>query len=442
MAKIYPSQPSNGTSSGAERKVFHALKDKLPDEYVILHSLPVYKRVGRNNSLRDGEVDFVILHSEKGMLGIEVKGGGIECDSESGDWYSIDYRGEKHKIKNPYEQVKSHIHTLAKEVRGQTRLGRYDFPFGHAVWFPDLDLSGDFLGISVELKNITLEAADLQTPNESIKRLFNNSIGHSLARTPGNEGVEAFRKFYAPSKKITVSLSKKLEAEKEEILDATISQYKVLSFLERFNQALISGAAGTGKTYLALEKAKRIVENNPDSKVLIVCYNKPLFAYLASLVSEIRNIEVFNFHGLCIEMCRRAGMDAPKPDTLVENSTFFNTELPDALLDALDQIDDRYDAIIADEGQDFHDAWWMPLQLLLNDYNEGIFYIFFNRFRASGGLGSRKRKFRFKNKLLSLDSTTISLCLNLFPWATFRRAKGVLNPRLSKIKPAFFVRIC
>jgi hypothetical protein len=47
-----------------------------------------------------------------------------------------------------------------------------------------------------------------------------------------------------------------------------------------------------------------------------------------------------------------------------------------------------------------------------------------DRFRASGGLGSRKRKFRFKNKLLSLDSTTISLCLNLFPWATFRRAKG------------------
>ena len=36
----------------------------------------------------------------------------------------------------------------------------------------------------------------------------------------------------------------------------------------------------------------------------------------------------------------------------------------------------------------------------------------------------RKRVFRFKNKLLSLDSTTISLCLSLFPWASFRRAKG------------------
>lgn len=55
---------------------------------------------------------------------------------------------------------------------------------------------------------------------------------------------------------------------------------------------------------------------------------------------------------------------------------------------------------------------------------EDLFWTMLNRFRANGGLGSRKRKFRFKNKLLSLDSTTISLCLSLFPWAQFRRAKG------------------
>jgi len=55
---------------------------------------------------------------------------------------------------------------------------------------------------------------------------------------------------------------------------------------------------------------------------------------------------------------------------------------------------------------------------------EELFWTMMHRFRTSGGLGNRKRKFRFKNKLLSLDSTTISLCLNLFPWAKFRRAKG------------------
>jgi Transposase DDE domain/Domain of unknown function (DUF4372) len=55
---------------------------------------------------------------------------------------------------------------------------------------------------------------------------------------------------------------------------------------------------------------------------------------------------------------------------------------------------------------------------------EDLFFTALARFREQQGLGARKHKFRFKNKLLSLDSTTISLCLTLFPWAKFRRAKG------------------
>ncbi|MBZ5729261.1 MAG: IS4 family transposase [Acidobacteriia bacterium] len=55
---------------------------------------------------------------------------------------------------------------------------------------------------------------------------------------------------------------------------------------------------------------------------------------------------------------------------------------------------------------------------------EDLFYTSLNRFREQQGMGARKAKFRFKNRLLSMDSTTISLCLDLFPWAKFRRAKG------------------
>jgi Domain of unknown function (DUF4372)/Transposase DDE domain len=55
---------------------------------------------------------------------------------------------------------------------------------------------------------------------------------------------------------------------------------------------------------------------------------------------------------------------------------------------------------------------------------EELFWVALARFRDQQALGARKHKFRFKNKLLSLDSTTISLCLTLFPWAQFRRAKG------------------
>jgi hypothetical protein len=55
---------------------------------------------------------------------------------------------------------------------------------------------------------------------------------------------------------------------------------------------------------------------------------------------------------------------------------------------------------------------------------QDLFYETLAHFQNKGGYGRRKSKFRFKNKLLSLDSTTISLCLSLFPWAKFRRAKG------------------
>jgi hypothetical protein len=53
-----------------------------------------------------------------------------------------------------------------------------------------------------------------------------------------------------------------------------------------------------------------------------------------------------------------------------------------------------------------------------------LFYETYEHFKGQGILGHRKKQFRFKNKLLSLDATVISLCLELFPWAKFRRAKG------------------
>ncbi|CAO0820787.1 hypothetical protein DFAR_1880011 [Desulfarculales bacterium] len=47
-----------------------------------------------------------------------------------------------------------------------------------------------------------------------------------------------------------------------------------------------------------------------------------------------------------------------------------------------------------------------------------------DHFRAQGSLGREKGTFTFKNKLLSLDSSTIILCLNLLPWAEYKRARS------------------
>lgn len=55
---------------------------------------------------------------------------------------------------------------------------------------------------------------------------------------------------------------------------------------------------------------------------------------------------------------------------------------------------------------------------------QDYFFALLEHYRSFCPLGCRKKKFRFKSKLYSFDSTTISLCLSLFPWASYRSAKG------------------
>ncbi|CAO0824296.1 hypothetical protein DFAR_570009 [Desulfarculales bacterium] len=59
-----------------------------------------------------------------------------------------------------------------------------------------------------------------------------------------------------------------------------------------------------------------------------------------------------------------------------------------------------------------------------------LFFKAMERFRVPGSLGREKGAFKFKNKLLSLDSSTIILCLSLFPWAEYKRAKGEVKAHI------------
>ena len=54
---------------------------------------------------------------------------------------------------------------------------------------------------------------------------------------------------------------------------------------------------------------------------------------------------------------------------------------------------------------------------------QGVFYQVLKRCQAV----APGHKFRFKNKLLSLDATIIDLCAEMFPWATFHRTKGAVK---------------
>lgn len=58
---------------------------------------------------------------------------------------------------------------------------------------------------------------------------------------------------------------------------------------------------------------------------------------------------------------------------------------------------------------------------------EKVFYALFDTV-SSKAVG--KKKFRFKNKLVSMDSTVIDLCLSMYDWAKFRRTKGAVKLHL------------
>lgn len=59
---------------------------------------------------------------------------------------------------------------------------------------------------------------------------------------------------------------------------------------------------------------------------------------------------------------------------------------------------------------------------------ETVFYRVLERFRSELG---NKTKFRFKNPLLSIDSSVVTLTLKMFPWATWSRQKGALKLHLT-----------
>ena len=61
---------------------------------------------------------------------------------------------------------------------------------------------------------------------------------------------------------------------------------------------------------------------------------------------------------------------------------------------------------------------------------EDVFYRVLETGRLQAQQSGVRHKFRFKNKLLSIDATTIELCASVFDWAQFRRTKGAVKLHL------------
>ena len=376
MARMYPDKPLGTTASNAERKVFYALKDLLSDDYTVLHSVPVYLKENQGSKMLNGELDFLILHPEKGMLIVEVKGGGISRDASTGRWSTVDSKGETHTIKDPFEQGKKYAYAISNLVEREKTTRKYDYPFFHAVWFPDVETTGSSLGISDNLHMITLGKQDLDQTATAVPRVFKNCLGGGN-EVPGTSGIEALRVFLSPSWVLSVKLANSIEEEKQNFVEATKSQYRVLSLLQRYQRALVCGPAGSGKTFLAIEKARKIYSVSPESRVLVTCFNSNLAELIKSNLTDDTRIEVFSFHKLCTSFCKEAGISIPN-ENASNNAQFFAMELPNLLLEALCKVGSRYDAIIVDEGQDFDPSWWPILEQCLKDPSRGLFYIFYD----------------------------------------------------------------
>lgn len=56
--------------------------------------------------------------------------------------------------------------------------------------------------------------------------------------------------------------------------------------------------------------------------------------------------------------------------------------------------------------------------------------VFYGLFEAVAAKAQGTHKFRFKNKLVSLDSTVIDLCLSMYDWVKYRRTKGAVKLHL------------
>ncbi len=156
----------------------------------------------------------------------------------------------------------------------------------------------------------------------------------------------------------------------------TTGQYQLLNVLAGVRRAAIVGGAGTGKTMLAAEKARRLAREG--FTTLLVCFNAPLARMLAEETAETARstgrLTVTTFHQLCQDLGREAGVLGERPDPVPQ--TWWDATLPDALVDAGERLGPRYHAIVVDEGQDFAPEWLLALEALSFGGREDVLYVF------------------------------------------------------------------
>ena len=347
-------------NSRGEKLIFNFLKKDLKcSDWYVLHSLPIDKVKEK----KETEIDFVVIIPEKGILCIEVKDAS-KIYRNQGSWYY----GEDPKPKeSPFEQIKLSREALRDYVLRKDKT-LSTVPIFSLVIFSGSDFTES--GIDFDRENYL---------NRS--ELFSEDISKSILNFVDFKRDDFYLKYdwfkkndRRPSKYDSQRIVKLLRGDfthqstpnfrrsiiDDELVQSTSKQTKIIEQMREHAKVLIEGAAGTGKTYIAMHKCKEIAKNK--SKVLFVCYNKPLADWLNHELSDFKDyVDIFTIHAFMSKCAGRSqyykvvdqtsdGSNYEREPTYVEKQKFFDEILPNEACESLKEP--IYDYLIVDEAQD------------------------------------------------------------------------------------------
>jgi hypothetical protein len=328
---LHPSDAPRPTSSEAEKLVWARLKAGLPAGWTAWHSLRI-----RDDKNLLGETDFVLAHPERGLLVLEVKGGQVE--QRDGRWFSND-APLKH---SPLDQA---LKFLGRLNRRLDQWGCQAPAWGAAVAFPDRDI--DEQPSQDDLRGVVLGRNHLAWLDQWLPAVVEKAL--PPPRPGRGEWMKRLHQLWGETWSKPLALGTRVELAKQRTLALDERQLDALDLLGGQERALIQGGAGTGKTLLAVEAARR--QADAGQRVLLLCSTQPLAKWLRARLDGT-GIQVETVSGLARTLAEQA--DGPRrsaePPLEADWKGWFER--------ASDLAIPTWDAVIVDEAQDFpFEAW-------------------------------------------------------------------------------------